>query len=572
PILRTRIVDVVDQGLVQAVTKQPAQWTSADASNLVDFVNADNEKTTGLGMPLVRFAMIHDMNKHFFVLTLHHAVYDGWALNLVFERLEHAYAGTLTQKLPDFRHFIQHISSIQSEAAATFWNNQLRASEAPTFPSLPAATYEPKPDKNLSHTVAGLQWSNTDVTAFTVVRAALSILTAVYTDSQDVCFGLTSNGRQVGVSGVDQMVGPTIATVPVRVGIAREQSRKEFLSQIQQQAIDMIAFEQFGLQRIRKLSPDAERACDFQTLLIVQPADETAQWHSDIIAGDLSEEEQVPELGTYALTLECHLGHDRLHIKANFDSNVIEETQVQRFTQQLEHVLRQICCSDSDAVVSDIETISKEDMEYIWARNGVVPESVNTPVHDLISAVARRLPHLQAVCAWDGNWTYRELDNLSSDLAHHLVGLGVTSQHVVPLLFEKSKWMPIAMLGVMKAGAASVAVDTSQPEERLRMIIDQANPIVAISSSNKRSLIQNLTQAQTVVVDDHSLRTLSRPSADATLPIVDPSSRLYLVFTSGSTGVPKGVIIRHCNFASAIKHQKRVQGILPTSRVFDFAS
>ncbi|GKZ51836.1 nonribosomal peptide synthase, partial [Aspergillus brasiliensis] len=576
PILRTRIVDIAEQGLVQAVIKQPAQWTSAEASSLVDFVAADNEKTTGLGMPLVRFGLVQETNKHFFVLTLHHAVYDGWALNLVFEKLENFYAGSSRHVSSDFRHFVKHISSLDNDAAAKFWKDQLQGSEAPTFPSLPTATFVPKSEKTILHTVEELQWPKTNVTAFTLVRAALSLLTAAYTNSEDVCFGVTSNGRQVGLPGVERMIGPTIATVPVRVRIDREQRLQAFLTQMQHQSIDMIAFEQFGLQQIRKSSPDAERACNFQSLLIVQPTEETAQWQSDIIARDIGEGADDPmgiqEVGTYALTLECHLGPDSLLIKANFDSNVIDELQVKRFTKQFEHVLRQICCSGSGLVVSDIDTTSRQDMEDIWEWNAVVPQSVNTPVHELISSVARRLPHVQAVCAWDGNWTYRQLDDLSNYVAHHLVGLGVGSQDIVPLLFEKSKWMPIAMLGVMKAGAASVAVDTSQPKDRLRMIIDQANPTVALSSADKLPLVRSLTKAQSFVVNGQGIDCLLKPSLNATLPVVDPSSRLYLVFTSGSTGVPKGVIIRHCNFASAIKHQKEVQGILPTSRVYDFAS
>ncbi|KAG0157832.1 hypothetical protein PDIDSM_5342 [Penicillium digitatum] len=576
PILRTRIIDIAEQGLVQAVIKQPAQWTSAEASRLVDFLAADDEKTTGLGMPLVRFGLVQETNKHFFVLTLHHAVYDGWALNLVFEKLENFYAESSRHESSDFRHFVKHISSLNNDAAARFWKDQLQGSEAPTFPSLPTAMFASKSEKTISHTVEELQWPKTDVTAFTLVRAALSLLTAAYTNSEDVCFGVTSNGRQVGLPGVERMIGPTIATVPVRVRIDREQRLHAFLTQIQHQSIDMIAFEQFGLQQIRKSSPDAERACDFQTLLIVQPTEETAQWQSDIIARDIGEgagnSTGNQEVGTYALTLECHLGPEKLLIKANFDSNVIDELQVKRFTKQFEHVLRQICCSGSDLAVSDIDTTSKQDMEDIWGWNAVVPQSVNTPVHELISAATRRLPHVQAVCAWDGNWTYRQLDDLSNYVAHHLVTLGVGSQDIVPLLFEKSKWMPIAMLGVMKAGAASVAVDTSQPKDRLRMIIDQANPRVALSSADKLPLVQSLTKAQSFVVDGQGIDCLSKTSLDCTLPVVDPSSRLYLVFTSGSTGVPKGVIIRHCNFASAIKHQKEVQGILPTSRVYDFAS
>lgn len=577
PTLRTRIVDLAKEGLMQAVIDEPVQWNSSKNSFLDEYVRADEQRTTGLGTPLVRYGLVADDQKSFFVLTLHHAVYDGLALNLLFERLEKAYHNQLTLDLPDFRRFVQHVSSINFEGAEKFWDDQLKASEAKPFPALPSATFQPKTDRSLIHKIDNLSWPKTDITASTAVRTALSILLADYTDARDVIFGATSTGRQIPIPGVEQMVGPTIATVPVRVSVDQDKSIQALLSQVQEQSIDLASFEQVGLQRIRKLGADAARACDFQTLLIVQPADESAEWRSDIIVRDINEGGQgesnsIQEFETYALTLECHLGVDKLRIKVNFDSAVIEEAQVKRLTQQWEHILRQICTYDHEQKVSDIITTSEEDVIDIWNWNAIVPETVNKCVHELIAETARRQPQSRAVCAWDGSWTYRELDGMSTRLAHHLVDLGITSQHIVPLLFEKSKWMPIAMLGVMKAGAASVAVDTNQPEERLRAIISQAHPVLTLSSVAKGDLARSLTTAQNIVVNEESVTSLPGEFAGQQLPVVDPSSRLYLVFTSGSTGTPKGVIIRHANFASAIRHQKDAQGILPTSRVYDFAS
>lgn len=575
-ILRTRIVDLAKEGLMQVVIDQPPQWISSGNAILDEYVRVDEERTTGLGTSLVRYGLVTDSGKNFFVLTLHHAVYDGLALNLMFEILEKAYRGQLISDLPDFKQFVRHVSGINFQDAEAFWSDQLKASEAQIFPSLPSSTSQPRTDKSLTHKIENLSWPKTDITASTIVRAALSILLADYTDAEDVIFGATSTGRQIPIPGVERMVGPTIATMPVRVSIDQDESIQKLLSQIQEQSINLAAFEQLGLQRIRKLGADAARACDFQTLLVVQPADESAEWRSDIIVRDVNEDAQdnngIQESETYALTLECHLGVDKLRIKVNFDSGVIGEVQVKRLAQQWEHILRQICASDHEQKVSDIIATSTEDVIDIWNWNAVVPETINKCVHELITETARRQPHSQAVCAWDGSWTYGELHDLSTRLAHYLISLGVTSQHIIPLLFEKSKWMPITMLGVMKAGAASVAVDTNQPEERLRSIISQAYPVLTLSSKSKGDLARSLTPAQNIVVNEESMAALPGVFPGQQLPMVDPTSRLYLVFTSGSTGTPKGVIIRHVNFASAIKYQKEAQGILPTSRVYDFAS
>ncbi|THC87382.1 hypothetical protein EYZ11_013173 [Aspergillus tanneri] len=160
----------------------------------------------------------------------------------------------------------------------------------------------------------------------------------------------------------------------------------------------------------------------------------------------------------------------------------------------------------------------------------------------------RQQPDAPAVCAWDGELTYKELDELSTRLAHHLVGLGVGPETIVPLCFEKSMWMPVAMLGVMKAGGASVAIDASQPEDRLQLIIRQVQPTVILSSATNQDLAGRLNITTVVTVEASNLAQLHWPP-NSYLPAVEPSSKL-----------------------SAIKYQQDATGFSANARVFDFAS
>lgn len=235
-------------------------------------------------------------------------------------------------------------------------------------------------------------------------------------------------------------------------------------------------------------------------------------------------------------------------------------------------------------------TPSQEDLVKIWEWNQTVPETVHACVHDTIVAMARAQPTRPAVCAWDGELTYQELDSLSDIVAAALVDLGVGPGTIVPLCFEKSMWTPVAMLGVMKAGAASVAMDTTQPEERLRSIVEQALAHscrrVLVSSEENKALADTLascspedpaTPTTTTVlilqalVQDHSCSP-RRPATAVTTTTVRPNDALYIVFTSGSTGTPKGVVVTHANFSSAIAHHKAPLCFDATSRVLDFAS
>ncbi|KAJ4159570.1 uncharacterized protein LMH87_008468 [Akanthomyces muscarius] len=578
PILQTRIVDLTGKGLTQISVKYTPEWnTDASAASLRDYTEKEAEDEFALGSPLAKYGLLTADGKTYFMLTLHHAVYDGWSLNLIFDRLEKAYGAEGFDNAHQFNSFVKYIQSVDKSQCATFWDAQLSDSEAQAFPVLPSSSHQPKTDQRILHEIESLNWENSAVTPSSAIRAALAILASTYMSSPDVIYGATTTGRQAAVPGVESMIGPAIATVPVHISVPADALVTMFLAMVQEQSIEMTSYEQMGLQNIRRLSAAAERLCDFQTLLIVQPADESAEWHSKVIVRDVYESgshdnDAQQESETYALTLECLLRKDSIKIKMNFDSYVMDDLQGWRFLRQLEHVIRQLSDPQPGQRVCDISCFSEQDSSEIWKWNASVPETVSSCVHELIVDSCCQHPESQAVCAWDGNWTYSDLDRLSTQVAHHLIEQGVRPGHIIALVFEKSKWMPIAMLGVMKAGAASVAVDASQPLDRLRSIISQVKAPIILCSYLKRELASTLSDKQTLVIGAALVANMSQDKLQKPLPTVSPANLLYLVFTSGSTGTPKGVMITHSNFSSAIRHQKTAQGIIPTSRVFDFAS
>ncbi|KFY99001.1 hypothetical protein V500_01494 [Pseudogymnoascus sp. VKM F-4518 (FW-2643)] len=220
-----------------------------------------------------------------------------------------------------------------------------------------------------------------------------------------------------------------------------------------------------------------------------------------------------------------------------------------------------------------VHRISQQDLHDIWTWNATVPEAVDACVHDLISERTEQQPDAPAICAWDGELTYRELDELSTRLAHQLVSLGVGPNVIVPLCFEKSMWTPVAMLAVMKAGGASVAMDSSQPEQRLRSIVRQVEAQLVLSSSINQAMSETFTAGNVIIVCREHFENMDNERNRLALPhTAKPLDLLYVVFTSGSTGTPKGAMISHSNFCSAIKYQQVPLGFRSTSRVFDFVS
>ncbi|KAK8064710.1 Amino acid adenylation [Apiospora phragmitis] len=580
PILRTRIVDLEGQGLVQVVVNQSTSWPQC--SGLAEWQERGSKLTMGMGEPLVQYA-INDAaaadEHHYFMWTVHHALYDGWSMPRIMDRLEAAYQdSTSVQEAPPFQRFVRHIMNIDDEQSKKYWQGQFEGSEAQSFPTLPSHVYQPTSNASITHSINNLRWPRNEITASTAIRTAWAILSARHTNSSDVVFGVTVSGRQAAVHEVDEMIGPTLATVPVRVAFDWEQPVERLLHQVQKQMVDMTAFEQTGLQKIRQVGVEARRACEFQTLMLIHLPQETNQEKTQLFASkaqaDSTEEEvEFAEFDTHAITIECDLKTSGVEIRFEFDESIISYSKIRRLVGQMEHVLKQLCDTEkSSRQIADVETTSKADLDDIWKWNAAVPETIQTPVHDIVSSVCRKLPNAPAICAWDGKWSYGQLDEISSRLAHYLVHLGIGPEVVVPLLFEKSRWTPIAVLGVMKAGGACITVDPHLPEDRITSILEQVQPMLLLSSSSNKKLATKLSGGKPVIGIDTELLA-SLPTAELRpLPTVQPSNTVYINFTSGSTGTPKGVRILHSNFSSALRHQHGAHNFEADARVYDFAS
>jgi non-ribosomal peptide synthetase component F len=399
------------------------------------------------------------------------------------------------------------------------------------------------------------------------------VITAKGGGSNEALFGVVVTGRQAPVPDIELIAGPTSATLPTRVLLDWDASFNQLLKSVQHQSMEMIPYEQTGLQRIARFNDETAKGSDFQSLLVVQPADQGENELSRPFLSELadaSRETQWQDFSTYSIIVEYQLESDRAHFLIDFDSSVIGREQIEYISQHLTYTISQL--SESKLGDQSLRSLADNqwDLNRVWTWNAAVPESTEMCVHDLISQRVCENPSATAISAWDGGLTYEELETLSTNLAHHLSAKAV-SKTTIPLVFDKSMFLPVAVLAVMKAGGACVAVDTKQPLDRLSAIIAQANSSFILSSEQNEFLARQLCAKtkDVVIIGPQQLRQVPMHSK---LPSVSPNDPLYLVFTSGSTGAPKGVIVTHRNFCSAINHQQKALGFSSTTRVFDFAS
>ncbi|KAG6997698.1 aurofusarin cluster transcription factor aurR2 [Physcia stellaris] len=535
PILRTRIVNLPGQGLVQAVIAGMTCWTGA--KDLDDYLKKEQESLIGLGSPLMRCELFPDSDNQdnndqsfSFALTMHHSIYDGVTTTLVLETLESLYNGTIPLRLYPFQSFVRYTSNQNTELEATFWKSQFEYLEAPQFPALPSVTFQPKATSAISHTIANIPWRVDDFTPSTVVRAAWSIMCSQYTATPDVVFGTISMGRKVPVAGIERLAGPTISAVPIRVKLIEKQVCHDLLQNLQHQATDLIQYEHTGLSNIARVSEEAQQACQFQTMLVVQP--------------------QEVGIGDSALFVTNSSKH-----------------QSSRYDDFNVYALMMVCT---------VSTMTDSDLNQCWKWNSKAVETNSRCVHEIIADIARIQPDSIAVSAWDGDLTYEQLDRLSSIIACHLIDIGVERNTIVPLCFEKSMWMPVAFLSVVKTGAAGLLLDSALPTLRLEAMLSRVQPRLILSSIANAELSSRLAMKTLIIGPDtdivHGWKNKMTPQVQQRLPVVEPTGLLYVIFTSGSTGTPKGCMIQHQNFSSAIVHQQNILGLNRNSRVYDFSS
>ncbi|KAE8873303.1 hypothetical protein PTNB73_02454 [Pyrenophora teres f. teres] len=321
--LRTRIVQHNELGLLQVVVEEKIQWTESEA--LEEYLKEDKAVAMGLGDRLARYALVkkpYDGGKRWFAWTIHHALYDGGSLPLILHAVKQVYSGAVLERQTSFNAFIQYLGQQDLEATAAYWQTALSDCEAVLFPPLPSTVTQPVADTTVEYQCPPLSKATLDTTTSTIIRAAWAIVTSCYTSSDDVVFGTTVTGRNAPIAGVEAMVGPTIATVPVRLRVQRDQTVFAFLQGLQQQSTDMIAHEQAGLQHIAKLGSGPRHACGFQTLLVVQPVDDVLG--NDDMLGEWRSYSKMQDFTTYALMVQFTLAAEGVQITASFDARVIE--------------------------------------------------------------------------------------------------------------------------------------------------------------------------------------------------------------------------------------------------------
>lgn len=377
PILRTRVAQLQDPGLQQVVLKENIRWRHS--TDLVKYLEEDRNERMDLGQSLARYAIVDDARdgKCYMVWTVHHVQYDGWSEPLILSMVVKALQSQAveTQTKAQMKNFAQWIRDGDADAGQQFWRDELQGAVGPQFPRMPSRDFLPTPDGTAEREVRlDPSASGLPFTAATLIRGAWALVASRYSGSGDVVFGETLTGRDIALPGVEDILGPLNATIPVRVRVDGRASVASYLRDVQQGMSARAPYQHMGMQYIRRVSVDAQHACEAPTGLVVQPEPE-------LVGGELGFEMGDPvrealHFNPYPLMLAFGLRKGGFRVCASFDSSLISVAQMDHVLAQLETACVELT-KDLDRRVADVSCMSEVELDQIWRWNKAPPLSLD---------------------------------------------------------------------------------------------------------------------------------------------------------------------------------------------------
>ncbi|PYH87111.1 acetyl-CoA synthetase-like protein [Aspergillus uvarum CBS 121591] len=555
-ILRTRLVYLSDRDLaLQAVIDEKVTWKS-DRSVGTGF---DAKSISSYGSPLSQLAIRESDGKIFIVWNVHHSLIDGVSISLIFNRVAAIYQNpSAPTSIVPFKSFIEHQASLPKDEARRWWAEYLDGAPASHWPR------DTGSGSKTLRLAAPLNSANRPFTLASYLKTAWAYLIGMYSNSSDVVFGCTNWGRSSSMPGVLSVVGPTITTVPYRIQFTGDSSISDILSGVQSDSIRMAAQDHIGLLGIRKCSANMEEACRFHSLLIIQPAQPASELDSVTRIDSLDE-----TIESYPLVMECKELNGGVELVLTYQTDAIPHRLALSLLRQKSKILEHLLSTNPETSVTSFNPFTKADLDIPHEGRLSLYELGSSCIHTKFYGQVQSQPTAPSVNSTDVSWDYETLDRLSTDAAYALLEAGIDSSSIVPICSPKSPWVIVSMLAVLKSGATFLPLDASNPPDRLQRIIQRVQPTVILAPAEQATLFQNTGRC--LICPSH-LPTLHRKPAQAALPEVSSSSLAYIMFTSGSTGEPKGVEVEHAAYCvGALTRAPHIERG-PGSRVYQFAS
>src|SRR5262249_6749107 len=348
----------------------------------------------------------------------------------------------------------------------------------------------------------------------------------------------------------------------------------EFFGRLQHEQSELLAHQHLGLVEIQSLAGLGEL---FDTLVVFEnyPVDRSALARP--VAGLRLSSFEAHDATHYPLSLTA-ASIGRLTLRLQSRPDLFERSTVEAMGQRLVTLLEAVVAEPAQPI-GRLELLTPEERRQLLVEwNATAREVPAATLPALFEAQVARSPEATAVVFEERTLSYTELNGRANRLAHHLIAQGVGPESLVGIALERSIEMVVALVGILKAGAAYLPLDPDYPEERLAYMLRDAQPACVLSAARLAGRLRLPEGVAELLVDEPETagalaqRPETNPTeAERTQPL-GPQNPAYLIYTSGSTGTPKGVVVTHAGIPSLVAAQITHFTVTPGARVLQFAS
>ncbi len=507
---------------------------------------------------LLRVLLLKLGDKHYqLVLSMHHIVSDGWSMRVLFKELTqcyYAYSKNLEPSLPALEIHYSDYSAFQRcwyqnhlEQDLRYWREQLDG--IPPLINLPLDYARPSV-QSYKGQVAGVRIDpevvsdlkrlslKHNITLSMALMAAFHTLLYRYSGQDSIVVGMAVANR--GRRELEELIGFFVNSLPIRINFSNTTKAKDLFAQIRQASMDAFEHQELPFEKlVEELKPerDAGYSPVFQVMYTYEHAHENNLNLPELEISAVTTDYQQAK---YDLTMGTHNSSAGVWVQLEYATDLFTEQTIVRMLAHYQMLLADMV-GNENARISQLKLISLEETQQAihWA-GGLTDYAPDENVVSLFRMVAQQMPDKIALISGDRALTYRELDSHADQMFACLVSQGVRAGERVGVTGERSSDLLASILGILKAGAVYVPLESGMPEARLRYILADSNITKVVDCGIGTSF--DFPGVQCIKPSD-VYTSGSQVNSDRLK--IHPRCGAYVMYTSGSTGNPKGVVATH---------------------------
>ncbi|MBN1481964.1 amino acid adenylation domain-containing protein [candidate division KSB1 bacterium] len=598
-VLRTSFTDIEGkpvQNIAESLTI-PLQVEDIDAETIVEqekliAEQAAVETQTPFNLteaPLFRARLLRVApDDHVIFFTMHHIISDGWSISILVQEIAELYRAFVTDETPqlpplpvqyvDFAEWQRRtLQGENLEKQLNYWQEKLAGN--PGMLELPTDFPRPRVQSFHGDTLgrvlspelsrATIAFSRQEgVTLFMTLFAAFATLLYRYSNQDDFNIGTPIANRNR--SETEGLIGFFVNNLVLRCRFDERPTFLELLQQVRRTALEGYAHQDIPFEMlVERLQPERDLSHSplFQVVFVMQ---NTPMSGLELPGLSMAPVDSENKTAKFDLSLQAAESPDGISLEFEYNTDLFKPETIERMLQHIELLLQNMLM-EPDQRVDDIKIIPENEeyrLLHEWNANDI-EFPTDKCAHEVFEAHVLTHPDAVAAIYNEQQLTYSELNARANQLARHLRGQGIEPDQLVGISLQRSLDQAVAVLGVLKAGAAFVPIDPTYPEDRIAYMLEDSGISILLSQSEiKKHLPQHGATVFCLDTDWEQCAAFAETNLD--LNILS-SNLAYVIYTSGSTGKPKGTMLQHQGAINLAQAQKTAFNIHPDKRILQFA-